>query len=221
METANTMQSTFEVISFIASIASLILAIVAIWLSIVFFKMSDQAAKETTKSSDKIQSSVDKLEKLFDKLYSDTFSIVKDTVSDMRQTLYSIPENKDTEEQKLNSVKENINNQISELLKSQDVKIEELEKKLKNVVDKQIDSYIDYELAEHNFNKEHIYNIIREMGAVTFNSLLLFIELRLKKKLSPQQVYEILRELRDEKSVIWKEDENIMTDSTKIFIPRY
>lgn len=215
------MQSTFEVISFIASIASLILAIVAIWLSIVFFKMSDQAAKETTKSSDKIQSSVDKLEKLFDKLYSDTFSIVKDTVSDMRQTLYSIPESKDTEEQKLNSIKENINNEISGLLKDQDVKIEELEKRLKNVVDKQIDSYIDYELAEHNFDKEQIYNLIREMGVVTFRTLLLFIEMRLKKKLLPPKVYEILRELRDENLVIWNEDEHTMTDSTKILIPRY
>ncbi|GAA5258058.1 hypothetical protein PROTEUSMB838_02760 [Proteus sp. MB838] len=61
MESVDTMQTIFEVISFIASIASLILAIGAIWLSIVFFKMSEHASKETSKSADKIQSSVDNL----------------------------------------------------------------------------------------------------------------------------------------------------------------
>lgn len=73
-------KSTFDIISFIASIASLILAVGAIWLSVVFFRMSDAASKATTEAAKDIAASVERLEKLFDKLYSDTFSMMRDTV---------------------------------------------------------------------------------------------------------------------------------------------
>ena len=80
---------TFEIISFIASIASLILAILAIWLSFKFFEKSNEASDKTIEASKGIGSSVERLEKLFDKLYSDTFSMMKDTVSDMRKHMWS------------------------------------------------------------------------------------------------------------------------------------
>jgi hypothetical protein len=58
--------TTFNLISFIASIASLILATGAICLSVAFYKMSVAASNATTEAAKGIASNVEKLEKLFD-----------------------------------------------------------------------------------------------------------------------------------------------------------
>ena len=63
---------TFEVISFIASIASLILAILSIWLSVKFYSLSTDAANKTTEAAKDVAASVERLESLFEKIYTDT-----------------------------------------------------------------------------------------------------------------------------------------------------
>ncbi|EPG8003211.1 hypothetical protein LQE21_001162, partial [Proteus mirabilis] len=170
MESVDTMQTIFEVISFIASIASLILAIGAIWLSIVFFKMSEHASKETSKSADKIQSSVDKLEKLFDKLYSDTFSMMKDTVGDMRQHIYHSPEKNNLSfEDKLNSMKDNITKDFKTLLEERfkDLhengnKIKALELEVEKILEKQITTAISDDEKNEEIIKSRIMEILKD-----------------------------------------------------------
>jgi exonuclease VII large subunit len=120
--------TTFNTISFIASIASLILAIGAIWLSVVFYRMSSAAQNSTIEASKGIASSVERLEKLFDKLYSDTFSMMRDTVSDMRKHIWPVDDQESEKaveeaekraDEKLDGLKKTMDQQLATVLQQQ------------------------------------------------------------------------------------------------------
>lgn len=209
METANTMQSAFEIISFIASVASLILSVGAIALSIVFFKMSEQASKETSKSADKIQSSVDKLEKLFDKLYSDTFSMMKDTVGDMRQHIYHKSDNNNSFESELNNIKDNLAKELKETIETKlkgvvnnDKKINELEMEINKLIEGKINKAIVNDEKRSIELEEQIYRFIKINKDVTVSSIYNFFRKRVSSK-ETNKIYEILFGLRLQDKITW------------------
>lgn len=215
MESVDTMQTIFEVISFIASIASLILAIVAIWLSIVFFKMSEHASKETSKSADKIQSSVDKLEKLFDKLYSDTFSMMKDTVGDMRQHIYHNPEKNNLSfENKLNSMKDNITKDFKSLLEGRlkgldnnNNKIKMLESEMEKIIEKQITTAISDDEKNEEMIKSRIMKILKDNYKISARNI---IDIMMSKYdyTEKDHLYSYLFSLREENKITWNGNKN-------------
>ena len=151
------MQEILNIIGLISSIAALILAIVAIWLSFKFFEKSNEASEKTNEAAKGISYSVEKLEKLFDKLYSDTFSVMKDTVSDMRKHLWTNRSGneehiskieKETEkkaETKIAQIKNEINKEVSFILRRQhrdrqvtEDKIASLQTEIQKLMDKAI-----------------------------------------------------------------------------------
>ncbi|MEQ4627494.1 MULTISPECIES: hypothetical protein [Providencia] len=182
MEPVDTMQTTFEVISFIASIASLILAVGAIALSIVFFRMSNDAAKDTTAAAKEIQSSVERLENLFDKLYTDTFSMMKETVTDMRHHIWKKPitgstDDDSNQETKLDELKNNIK---SELIAIMDEKInkdgsngasEEKIKELEESINKVLDTQFKKPIRETINERRRLGMLIRREGITTLRRL--------------------------------------------------
>ncbi|EMI1451430.1 TPA: hypothetical protein ACKR0U_003445 [Proteus mirabilis] len=214
MEPVDTMQTIFEVISFIASIASLILAIGAIWLSIVFFKMSEQASKETSKSADKIQSSVDKLEKLFDKLYSDTFSMMKDTVGDMRQHIYHKQDSNETFGNELSKIKETLAKELKETIENKlkgsinnDKKINELEKELNKLIENKFNKAIVNDERRSTELEEKIYRFIKINKNISVSTIYIYFKNKLSKKES-DKFYQILFSLRSQGKITWDGNEN-------------
>lgn len=181
MEPVNTMQTTFEVISFIASIASLILAVGAIWLSIVFFRMSNDAAKDTTAAAKEIQSSVERLENLFDKLYTDTFSMMRETVTDMRHHIWKKPltGSVDDNEQKakLDELKNNIKNELIAIMDEKITKdglngaSEEKIKELEESINKVLDTQFKKPMRETMVERRRLRMLIRKEGVTTLKYL--------------------------------------------------
>lgn len=218
METTNTMQSIFEIISFIASIASLLLAVGAIWLSIVFFKMSNEAAKETTKAASEIQSNVERLEKLFDKLYSDTFSMMKDTVTDMREHIWKKPNeiNENDDENTLEKVKETLKNEIISLVDNKikaidgnEEKIKELELSINNVIDSKINSN----------NLPTLKDRLVLMGLISANAPIKLKYLRelWAAKSDNEFPTELLFTYRNKGSITWDGNPDIVSSDSVIF----
>jgi uncharacterized protein with von Willebrand factor type A (vWA) domain len=127
--------TAIELISLVASIASLVLAVIAIWLSVIFYRMSTELSESTKEAAKGIGASVERLEKLFDKLYADTFSMMRDTVSDMRKHIW--PEDTQAEttirqeaenraDEKIKVLTEDVQTQLSDMLKRQRVTDERL-----------------------------------------------------------------------------------------------
>jgi len=166
--------SALEIASFAAAIASLVLAIVAIVLSIVFYTMSSKLAESAKEAAKDIASSVEKLEKLFDRLYADTFSMMKDTVSDMRKHAWGeatsetpniLEEAEKKADEKIEALRDRMEKQVAEIFKGQkstDGRVDEIRGKLREVLDKAIDSS---RTVEHEVRKEairgHILSRIR------------------------------------------------------------
>jgi exonuclease VII large subunit len=168
-----TQMTTFDVISFIASIASLILAIGAIWLSVVFYKMSMAASSATTEAAKGIASSVERLEKLFDKLYSDTFSMMRDTVSDMRKHIWpaedtepdkTIEEAEKKADDKIAELRKTFDQQLSEMLMRQkiaDDKVSAVRSEMRHLLDR---AMISSRQAESEAREETVREyILREL----------------------------------------------------------
>ncbi|MCH7959122.1 MAG: hypothetical protein IID08_03255 [Candidatus Hydrogenedentes bacterium] len=142
--------NAIEIASFAAAIASLVLAVTAILLSVFFYRMTAQLSESTKEAAKDIGSGVNRLEKLFDKLYADTFSIMKDTVTDMRKHIWpetSGSENKVVQEaeqiadDKVKALKNNLDKELSDLLKRQQVADETMSSmrlELKSVMDRVI-----------------------------------------------------------------------------------
>lgn len=112
----------------VASVASIVLAIVAIALSIIFFRMSSQLSEQAKSAAERIGSSVERLEGLFNMLYSDTFALMKDTYQDMRKHAWPegtkvsddlMTEAEKKTDEKLNVLKENLADQLDQVLSKQ------------------------------------------------------------------------------------------------------
>jgi hypothetical protein len=124
-----------QLISLVASIASLALAVLAIWLSVVFYRMSTELSESTKEAAKGIGASVERLEKLFGNLYADTFSMMRDTVSDMRRHIWPEDTQADTTirqeaenraDEKIRVLTEDVQKQLSDMLKGQRVTDEHL-----------------------------------------------------------------------------------------------
>lgn len=222
MESIETMQTTFEVISFIASIASLILAVGAIWLSIVFFRMSNDAAKDTTAAAKEIQSSVERLENLFDKLYTDTFSMMKETVTDMRHHIWKKPINSSTDdennqESKIDELKNNIKNELIAIIdeKTKDgsnganeEKIKELEESINKVLDTQFKK----PMRETINSRRRIANIIKREKNIYLKHLEEFWESRYQSEFPVNSLFT----LRDLGVITWTGNPDRLKYASKI-----
>jgi vacuolar-type H+-ATPase subunit I/STV1 len=165
-----------DVISLTASIASLVLAVVAIWLSIFFYRMTSQLSESTKEAAKDIGASVERLEKLFDKLYSDTFSMMRDTVSDMRKHIWPQDSNEADKlaeevdkraDEKLETLKDKMDTELSELLKRQrvqDVQMSSLRSEVLQLVDRAMLASREAESeARKETLREHALRIIRSL----------------------------------------------------------
>lgn len=223
MEPVNTMQTTFEVISFIASIASLILAVGAIWLSIVFFRMSNDAAKDTTAAAKEIQSSVERLENLFDKLYTDTFSMMKETVTDMRHHIWKKPitgstDDDSNQEAKLDELKNNIKSELIAIMDEKiskdglngasDEKIKELEESINKVLDTQFKKPIRETLNE----RRRLIMLIKREGITTLKRLKDMWNMRYEGEFPINALFS----LRDREQITWDGNPERLSYTNKI-----
>lgn len=223
MEPVNTMQTTFEVISFIASIASLILAVGAIWLSIVFFRMSNDAAKDTTAAAKEIQSSVERLENLFDKLYTDTFSMMKETVTDMRHHIWKKPitgstDDDSNQEAKLDELKNNIKSELIAIMDEKiskdglngasDEKIKELEESINKVLDSQFKKPMRETLNE----RRRLIMLIKREGITTLRRLKDIWDMRYEGEFPINALFS----LRDREQITWDGNPERLSYTSKI-----
>ncbi|HEM7510770.1 TPA: hypothetical protein U2J54_003816 [Providencia rettgeri] len=223
MEPVNTMQTTFEVISFIASIASLILAVGAIWLSIVFFRMSNDAAKDTTAAAKEIQSSVERLENLFDKLYTDTFSMMKETVTDMRHHIWKKPitgstDDDSNQEAKLDELKNNIKSELIAIMDEKiskdglngasDEKIKELEESINKVLDSQFKKPMRETLNE----RRRLIMLIKREGITTLRRLKDIWNMRYEGEFPINALFS----LRDREQITWDGNPERLSYTSKI-----
>jgi hypothetical protein len=143
--------NNMEISSLVASIVSVIVAFLAIYLSVTFYKMSTKISQDVKNKTDTIEKSVDKLEKVSDILYQEIIAILKDTVADIRkhaweakpyETLERLDQETNKKVEKIKrEVKEEMEAQISKTIKRSDtdVKIEELQKNIKQILDRAID----------------------------------------------------------------------------------
>lgn len=197
--------TSVEISSIIASFTSVCLAIIAIVLSIFFFKMSTALSESTKEASKSISASVEKLEKLFDKLYADTFSMMRDTVSDMRKHIWpeeSAGIDKITEEaekkadEKVNSLKVEINKELSNMLQTQKItsaKLSSIRNEMRHLIDKAVSSSRRVEIeAREETVRSKISNLISALQNETQGVLAGKIVNRLADKLSS---YKIIREI--------------------------
>ncbi|MDG0806203.1 hypothetical protein PO856_003473 [Pectobacterium brasiliense] len=206
------MQLSFELLSFILSIVSLIISGGAVWLSLKFYQMSDDASKEAKKSSDKIQTNTDKLEGLFNKLYTDTFSMMKDTVSDMRKHIYHRPEESNSIEARLSSMKNEIESEFKDLIdvklkdttnNGNEIKIQELERDIAKILNNKIDKVIDENGSKQELIKERAISILSEKRIMQVKE---FVE-RMKAKYGytdEDHVQMCLFDLRESDFITWE-----------------
>ena len=217
-----------ELLSLTASIASLILAIIAIWLSLVFYRMSSQLSESTKEASKGIGSSVERLEELFDKLYADTFSMMKDTVSDMRKHIWpdeARPEERIDEEadkkaeQKIRSLTDEVQRQLSEVLKRQELtddRVTTVTHELGSLVEKAISQSRKVEVeARDETIREHILRAIHlhrhRKRAVTAGDIVD----RLKDDVFPiRRVVDELRRMKTEEVISYEGE--VLGASTEI-----
>jgi uncharacterized membrane-anchored protein YhcB (DUF1043 family) len=163
-----------EIISLIASIVSVIIGGFAIWLSVTFYRMSINSSEDIKKSSNQIDSTVTRLETLFDKLYSDTFSIMKDTVTDMRKHVWNPSDVKQPPEID-NSIREQLNKQIEQILSSQkgtELRLHNLQNQLQDALLKTVKEATNKEaqrLVSHVGNT--VLVILRSQGPLTLIQL--------------------------------------------------
>ncbi|WP_273804852.1 hypothetical protein [Providencia rettgeri] len=219
------MQLSFELLSFVLSIVSLLVSAGAVWLSFKFYQMSDHASKEAQRSSDQIQVNTEKLEGLFSKLYSDTFSMMKDTVTDMRQHIYHNSDKEDSLEEKLTAMKETINNEVKETLdenmkelKDNNLKINEIEKNLASIVNKQVDVIIEDTVTSKHKKAviKTLLEIIRISGRITVSHIKNIAETTYKLYMTDSELLEFLKEFKTQKIIKWIGDEEDLNLKTMI-----
>lgn len=212
--------STFDVISFVASIASLILAVGAIWLSIVFYKMSTQASNATTEAAKGIAASVERLEKLFDKLYSDTFSMMRETVTDMRKHMWPT-ESEDTDkvfeeaekkaDEKVAELKRTMEQEVGSILQKQkiaDEKLASVRAEMRSVLDKAISSsrQVENEAREETI-REHIIRALATMRRRYPHITTMRLIERLTPEFPPTAVIRELERLKEERQIILSDEQ--------------
>ncbi|MBN3044725.1 hypothetical protein AB6D30_10510 [Pectobacterium brasiliense] len=220
------MQLSFELLSFILSIVSLIISGGAVWLSLKFYQMSDEAAKEAKTSSDKIQSNTDKLEGLFNKLYTDTFSMMKETVSDMRKHIYRRPEDNDSIETRLSSMKMEIESEFKGLLETKlrdnisngnDLKIKELENEIAKILSNKIDKVIDENVNKQELIKERATAVLIKRHEIQVSEFISIMKDRYGYK-DNDNVEMCLFDLRAEGIITWNNEYNMLSYSDVIIV---
>lgn len=172
-------KSTFDIISFIASIASLILAVGAIWLSVVFFRMSDAASKATTEAAKDIAASVERLEKLFDKLYSDTFSMMRDTVTDMRKHIWNNPQTTNPDKSEISyAIKSEIESRVKAALEAEGIGSKEKQEKVTKELESVLESiFQDAKLKKKSIKSARVLDAIKANQPVTLPKLARFLDM--------------------------------------------
>jgi ElaB/YqjD/DUF883 family membrane-anchored ribosome-binding protein len=183
-----------EIASIVSSIASVIIGGFAIWLSVTFYKLSNKIAEDTKEAAKGISASVDRLQSLFDKLYADTFTIMKDTVSDMRKHMWP---DKETSPEAITEISKNADAKIAELraqvtkevtnvlqqVGKTDKKVEGLEHKIIDVMDKTIRRARQVEMEaqeEYSFSEifGRIVDFLRRYDSIAIGRLLTYHSFR-------------------------------------------
>ena len=217
--------SGLEIAALIASVVSVVLGVGAIALSIVFYRMSSQTFEDTRDASKGIGASVDRLEKLFDKLYADTFSIMRDTVSDMRKHMWPNEseasdkvaiEAEEKAEQKVQALRESVQQQLSDLLKRQqlaDDRLSSVTGELTGMMDRVISQSRKAEteavketIREHIF---HMYRMLERAGKkVTADDI---VEM-LKGRFARSHLIDELRRMKADHQIYYEGELNPATE---------
>ena len=221
--------SPLEVSSLVASVVSVVLAIVAIWLSFQFFRMSSSISENTKEAAKGIGSSVEKLEKLFEKLYADTFSMMRETVSDMRKHIW--PDESTSQEQidqeaerkteaKLGALKRDVQESLSNVLKSQSItedRLERITKEIGPLVERAMTESrkVEHEAREETIRK-YIFDAILRSGPRTGRAKAGQIVNVLPSNLGLNRVLEEMRQMKAEELINYN-GERIEPD-TEVFI---